>query len=319
MRLTSGPRWCALPAGARAAAGAGNAAATTAAEHRDGAAPIVHVLIPSGFGEAFPGKPSARSWNYGWENVHDGLDGIALDIPALKATPGADGLIPLNIRVKDPIWPGRDMIDVSVSVRPGQKRTVWLDLRDRILTDDSLFLSIASAAPDFGAQSIDGMQVRLVFKDRAAALPEHIADRFNQVKDNWGFLVEEHTSSKRAGLYRRLYADVSDLLRVDPDNVEGRRYWADISYGEQNLPAFTQPQAPAGVPLWAFRQLEDLKLVRQFVTWWIDNRQVPYGDFGGGISDDTDLVQQWPGLALMGVEPDKINASVRRAVRCCAP
>lgn len=304
----------ALPAGAsagRAAAGAGNAAATTEAKHVEGAAPIVHVLIPSGFGEAFPGKPSARSWNYGWENVHDGLDGIALDIPALKATPGADGLIPLNIRVKDPIWPGRDMIDVSVSVRPGQKRTLWLDLRDRILTDDSLFLTIASAATDFGAQSLDGMKVRLVFKDRAAALPEHIADRFNQVKDNWGFLVEEHTASKRAGLYRRLYTDVSDLLRVDPNNVEGRRYWADISYGANNFPDFVQPQAPAGVPLWAFRQLEDLKLVRHFVNWWIDNRQVAYGDFGGGISDDTDLVEQWPGLALMGVEPDKINASLR--------
>jgi len=65
------------------------------------------------------------------------------------------------------------------------------------------------------------------------------------------------------------------------------------------------------VPLWAFRQLEDLKLVRQFVDWWIDNRQVPYGDFGGGISDDVDLTQQWPGLALMGVEPDKINASLK--------
>jgi hypothetical protein len=57
--------------------------------------------------------------------------------------------------------------------------------------------------------------------------------------------------------------------------------------------------------------LEDLKLARQFVNWWIDNRQVPYGDFGGGISDDTDLTQQWPGLALMGVDPDKINASLR--------
>ena len=51
--------------------------------------------------------------------------------------------------------------------------------------------------------------------------------------------------------------------------------------------------------------------MRQFVDWWIDNRQVAYGDFGGGISDDTDLLQQWPGLALMGVEPDRINTSLR--------
>lgn len=301
----------ALPTSIRSDGVAGNAAATGAAKAVDKPLPIVHILIPSGFGDALPGRGLARNWNYGWENVHDGLDGIAIDIPALKVTPGADGLIPLDIRVKDPIWPARDMIDVSVSVRPGQARTVWLDLRDRILDNHSLYLSVASAAEDFSAKSVDGMAIRLVFKDRDAAKVEHIADRFRQVKDNWGFLVEEHTASKREALYRRLFADISDLLRVDPDHEQGRLYWQDISYYSQSLPAFKQPEAPQGVPLWAFRQLEDLRQVHQFVNWWIDKRQVPYGDFGGGISDDTDLVEQWPGLALMGVDPDKINASVR--------
>ena len=95
--------------------------------------------------------------------------------------------------------------------------TVWLDLRDRILTPDSLYLAIASAAPDFDADSLNGMAIRLVFKDRAAALPEHVADRFDQVKDNWGFLVEEHTASKRESLFRRLNGDITDLFRVDPE------------------------------------------------------------------------------------------------------
>ena len=305
----------ALPSGAgapRAAAGAGSAADAAAAQRGNDNAPLVHILIPSGFGEAQAARPVARAWNYGWENVHDGLDGIALDLPALKATPQADGLIPLNIRVRDPLWPARLLMDVSVSVRPGEKRTLWLDLRDRLLTSDSFAITIASAAPDFNAASLDGTAIRLVFRPRAEALREHIADRFNQVKDNWGSLVEEHTSSKRAGLYRRLYGDITDLLRVDPENLEARRYWADISYGATGWPAFTQPVAPAGVPLWAFRQLEDLKRVRQFIDWWIDQRQVPYGDFGGGLSDDTDLAAQWPGLALMGVEPDRINDSLRR-------
>ncbi|TWB80356.1 concanavalin A-like lectin/glucanase superfamily protein [Nitrospirillum amazonense] len=276
--------------------------------------PIVHVLIPSGFGDPPVAQPLMRAWAYGWENMHDGLDGIAIDLPALSVAPGKDGLIPLNIQVKDPIWPDRDLIDVSVSVKPGQARTLWLDTRDRILTNDSLYLTVASAAPDFTAHSLDGARIRLVFKDREQAKVEHIADRLNQVKDNWGFLVEEHTTSKRQRLYRRLFGDVSDLLRVDPDNLLGRYYWADMSYGAQGWPAFAQPQAPAGVPLWAFRQVEDMKLVRRFVDWWIDERQVPYGDFGGGISDDTDLTEQWPGLALMGVEPDKINASLRALI-----
>ena len=297
--------------GGKAAAGAGDAASTRKRMEAADEAPIVHILIPSGFGDANPAEPPARAWNYGWENVHDGLDGIAIDIPAIDVTPGKDGLIPLDIRVKDPIWPQRDMIDVQVSVRPHEARTLWLDLRDRILTNDPLYLSIASAAADFGAKSIDGMKIRLVFKDREAAKAEHITDRFNQVKDNWGFLVEEHTASKREALYSRLYADISDLLRVDPDNLQGRLYWQDISYNAQAAPVMPEPQPTPGVPLWAFRQLEDLKLVKQFVNWWIDERQVPYGDFGGGISDDVDLTQQWPGLALMGVEPDKINASLK--------
>ncbi|WP_425464305.1 LamG-like jellyroll fold domain-containing protein [Novosphingobium umbonatum] len=297
--------------GVKAAVGAGSADAAGAVQRRANDRPLVHILIPSNFGDAPPDRALARAWNYGWENVHDGLDGLAIDLPAIHATPNAQGLIALNIRVKDPIWPDRALIDVQVAVPPDQPRKLWLDLRDRILTPDSLYLSVASASPDFGARSLDGMTIRMVFKEREKARLEHIADRFNQVKDNWAFLVEEHTASKRAGLYRRLYGDITDLLRVDPDNLEARRYWADIGYSEDQLPPFVQPVPPAGMPLWAFRQLEDLKLTRHFVNWWIDNRQVPYGDFGGGISDDTDLLQQWPGLALMGVDPDKINASLR--------
>ena len=271
----------------------------------------VHILIPSSFGEGKADQPLARAWDYGWQNVHDGLDGVAIDLPALHVTPGKSGLIPLNIRIKDPIWPARDMIDVSISVPAGQARTLWLDLRDRTLSNDSLYLTIASGAADFNAASLDGTRIRLVFKPRAEALKEHVPDRLQQVKDNWAYLVEEHTASMRAALYARLHGDVTDLLRVDPDNVEGRTYWADIDYRPENLPPVTLPAVPDGVPGWAARQLQDLALVRHFVDWWIDERQVPYGDFGGGISDDTDLTQQWPGVALMGVEPDKLNASLR--------
>ena len=297
--------------GIKAAVGAGAAGATGPVVRPKGAQPIVHILIPASYGDAYPDQPIARAWDYGWQNLNAGLDGIAIELPALRATANAAGLIPLNIRVKDPLWPGRDMIDLSVSVRPGEKRTLWLDLRDRILPNNSLYLTVASAAPDFDAAALDGTGIRLVFKDRAAALSEHIADRFNQVKDNWGFLVEEHTASKRASLYARLFADIGDLLRVDPDNVQARAYWADIDYRPENLPAYAALVVPAGVPAWAFRQIEDLKQVRHFVDWWIDNRQVSFGDFGGGISDDVDLAQQWPGLALMGVQPDKIAASLR--------
>ncbi|MBD8546423.1 LamG-like jellyroll fold domain-containing protein [Sphingomonas sp. CFBP 8760] len=296
--------------GVKAAVGAGAAGGSGNVVRMAGAQPIVHILVPASFGDAAADQPVARAWDYGWQNIHDGLDGIAIDLPAMTLAADARGLVPLNIRVKDPVWPGRDLIDLSVSVRPNEARTLWLDLRDRILPHDSLYLTIASAAPDFGARSLDGARLRLIFKPRAEATREHVADRFNQVKDNWGFLVEEHTASKRAGLYARLFADATDLLRVDPDHVEGRAYWADINYRPENLPTVALAPVPAGVPGWAHRQLQDLVEVRRFVEWWIDHRQVPYGDFGGGLSDDSDLVQQWPGAALMGLIPDRITASL---------
>ena len=43
------------------------------------------------------------------------------------------------------------------------------------------------------------------------------------------------------------------------------------------------------------------------INWWIDNRQISDGEFGGGLSDDTDYLNWWPGLAFMGADPDKLK------------
>ncbi|WP_029912721.1 LamG-like jellyroll fold domain-containing protein [Caulobacter sp. UNC358MFTsu5.1] len=271
--------------------------------------PIVHILIPADFRLGRPGGPVGK-FEYGWQGADVGLDGVAIDIPALNVKATHGGLFPLNIKVKDPLWPGRDLLDVNVSVKPGEARTVFLDTRDRILpAGKSLYLSIAGAGSDFDAKSLDGMAVRLKFKPADDAKAEHVADRLAQARDNLAFLVEEHDVSKRLARYARLDLELSDLLKVDPKNPHGREMWFELN-PEQPGPAVTLPTAPAGVPKWAFLQVEDLKRVRKFIEWWIDNRQSPYGDFGGGISDDNDLTHQWPPLALMGDIPDKTTASL---------
>src|SRR4051812_23563250 len=100
--------------------------------------PLVHVLVPDN-----------------WDKRTDGLDGIALDLPAFKFKPGPDGLIAFNIRVKDPLWPMRDMLDFSFSVKPGEAHTLWLDLRDRMLpTGRGLCLEVASSSPEFDELSL---------------------------------------------------------------------------------------------------------------------------------------------------------------------
>jgi len=51
--------------------------------------------------------------------------------------------------------------------------------------------------------------------------------------------------------------------------------------------------------LWASRQVEALGHAKYFVNWWIDNRQIENGEYGGGLSDDTDLTNMWPASPLM--------------------
>ncbi|MHB9027283.1 MAG: LamG-like jellyroll fold domain-containing protein, partial [Candidatus Latescibacterota bacterium] len=275
------------------------------------ALPLVHVLIPCDFRAAPPSKDNTR-YSYTWENMNAGLDGIAIDIPALKVKPTHGEYFPLNIRVMDPIWPYRVMTDFTFSVKPGEARTLWLDTRDRVLPNGrSLYLTFAGAGQDFGPAALEGTRIRLVFKPRKDAAPEHELDRFTQVKDNFAHLVEEYPNSRRFNLYARFETDMTDLFRVNPDHIPGRYYWYDRNR-EQDAPVFTQPAPPAGAPLWAFRQVEALKLVKRFVTWWIDDRQIENGEFGGGLSDDGDLTNWWPGTALMGEEPEKITESVLR-------
>jgi len=272
--------------------------------------PIVRILVPADFRSEM--VEAGHGFSYGWENMDGGLDGIALDLPALPLKPNANGLIPLHIEVKDPLWPMRDMLSFSFAVKPGAPHTLWLDLRDRILPNGkSLYLTIASESAAFSAASLEGAALRLVFKPYNEALPEHIADRLTQVRDEYANLVEESVSSRRFNLFNRIDTDLSDLLRVDAHNELGRNYWAQLNR-EQVRPPFAVPQAPAGVPQWAYLQVEDLGTLKKLINWYVDHRQIANGEFGGGLSDDSDFTEWWPGLALMGATPNKLKASLNK-------
>ena len=273
--------------------------------------PLVHIIIPHESHPSLQQDPSPDS-NYTWEKINGGLDGITIDLPAMNLKPTDGKLIPVNIQIKDPLWPGRTMLDFSFSVKPGEERTLWLDTRDRILPKGkNLYLTIASTAPDFGPNTLEGGQIRLVFKGWKEAYREHVQDRFTQVRDNYAFHVEERPDDARFNLYNRFEGDVNDLLRVDPKHFPGQNYWYDIDHNH-GKPLFVQPAVPDGIPSWAFRQIEDLRYFDRFVLWWIDNRQIQDGELGGGLSDDDDLTNCWPGAALMGCEPEKISNAVLR-------
>jgi len=172
--------------------------------------PLIHILVPTtGI------------------ILEDGLDGIAIDLPALKVKPTHGELFPLNIQVKDPLWPLRNMFDFTFSVKPGEARTLWLDPRDRICRPEKACISrLPVRAAILTRRRSKAATLRLVFKPRAEARVEHELDRFTQLKDSYAMLVEEHPHSPKFNLWNRFEADLTDLLRVNPDHTLGRKYAA---------------------------------------------------------------------------------------------
>ncbi len=277
--------------------------------------PLVHIIIPSGFRNIVrPEGTNAKEgevhgFSYSWENINAGLDGIEIQLPGLNVKPATGNYLPMNIQVKDPLCLIRDMMDFSFTVKPNEPRTLWLDLRDRILPNNkSIYITIAASGSDFSPSMLDGAKIRLIFKKRQQALHEDIHDRWMQVRDNYAFIVEEHPNDRRFKRYGRFDNDITDLLRVDPENKLARQYWS-LANPEQPLPEFAQPVPPEGIPLWAYRQVKDLEGYKKVVEFYIDKRQISDGELGGGLSDDSDLGNSWPGLAFMGCIPDKVAAS----------
>ncbi len=273
--------------------------AETAPQQRpkdDKTLPLVHVLIP----------PPALATS----DPH-GLDGIEIALPA----PSKDQS--LNVRVKDPLWPLRDLLDFTFEQRSGEYKNVWLDLRDRILPSDTpLYLTLASLSATFDEYELENSRVTLFFKPDQEALREHVIDRWTGVRDGYAQLVEENPRNLKFNLWKRFKTDLEDLLRVAPDHTLARQYAALTLENAPPAP-FEQPVPPAGVPLWAFRQVTALAAMRRIALYYVDQRQIENGEFGGGLSDDTDLTNLWPGLALMGVEPDKLKRSVRAVLEAC--
>ncbi|MCX6334446.1 MAG: hypothetical protein NT092_09095, partial [Bacteroidia bacterium] len=254
--------------------------------------PFIHIMIPY------------------TDQKNAGLDGIEIKLPPLNVKPTHNGVFPINIRVKDPLWQMRDLADFSFSVKPGESPTLWIDTRDRILPKDrALYITIAGAGADLTPALLTGTHVRMVYKSAENARPEHELDRFTQVRDLYAHIVEESPRSPRLNLYNRLTADLNDLLLVNPDHWLGKAY--KYAATRQDKPDYKIAKCPDGVPEWAFLQIEYLRRLDHLIMYYIDNRQIANGEFGGGLSDDGDLVNMWPGVAFLGIEPEKVLESLR--------
>ncbi len=256
--------------------------------------PIIHMVIPYS------------------TNPDLGLDGVEIEIPALPLAPTHGELYPMNIRVKDPLWPMRDLADFSFSIKPGTPHSLWMDTRDRILPEGhALYITLAGAGYGLSPDALKGSRIRLVYKTLDEAKAEHELDRFTQIRDLFGFMVEERPATSRLNLHNRFVADHADLMKVNPDHWLGQVYNYAKSRDVNDRPDYKIPEPPPGIPEWAFLQVEYLRQLEHLASYYIDHRQISNGEFGGGLSDDDDFSNLLVGAALMGIEPEKIGSSLR--------
>lgn len=240
---------------------------------------------------------------------------IALHLPEKTC----DGLTSMNLQVHDPLWNDRMLMDYSFSILPRVSCTLLLEPRKRILRpQDGLCITLNASYAIFDHDYMSRLAVTVYYTSREDAREQHIQDRFTQIRDVYSHMVEERPGDPRLRLFRRFKTDIYDLLSIAPDHYLAQCYLYDsLSTCNARLtgvakPIYWQKPLKGNVPAWAQRQLEYMTAVKRFLSWWITQRQVENGEFGGGLSDDGDLTSWWPGPALCGLMAHTIQMSLKQ-------
>ena len=149
--------------------------------------------------------------------MHAGLDGIAIDLPALNIKPNARRRHPDEHPDQRSALADAQHARLQLLGQARRSRTRSGSIR----ATASCPTARASTHHRLGKRGVRSRgarrrELRLIFKPYKDALPEHISDRLTQVRDNYANLVEESVNSRKLNLFNRFDADITDLLRVDP-------------------------------------------------------------------------------------------------------
>ncbi len=109
---------------------------------------------------------------------------------------------------------------------------------------------------------------------------------------------EFYASSRYAAQCPELFMTIDQCHALAPDDDLMRQYreWVYLRHLDELSDISAPPDPPAGVPAWAWYPRLAWLEVRRIAQWWLDERVVPTGEFGGRVGDDTDLYQQFADL-----------------------
>lgn len=251
----------------------------------------------------------------------------AIDLTAKVS--GEVGPRMLTVAVQDPLDPRLDLTWAELEVQVPGSLELQLDVPNQVLLEKSqLWLMLRC---DKGVQ-LEMPRFGLHFVPREQALPEALTWRKLLMRSFYSLMSEPrpwgaygkrpreqfYASSRYAGQCPELFMTIDQCHALAPadDTVRQYREWVYLRNLETLSDIAPPPEPPAGVAGWAWYPRQAWLEVRRITQWWLDERLVPTGEFGGRVGDDTDLYQQFADLPFFedtGVGARVLDGAARLA------
>ena len=254
-----------------------------------------------------------------------GLTAVALRLSSASAPEGCA----LTVAVQDPLNPRQELMGVDFDVGgTGELRPV-LDVPDQVLRQgDRLWVTLTSRSP----VTFESVTCELLLVSPGVAAPEALACRKLTMKGLFCILSEARpwngfrTRMDLEAWYgknrwgegvRELAETIAQCRELGPDDDTVRCYDEWFWRRHRKPPPF-EPRIDdvPGAPRWAVLARQAWLTSREVAKWWIDNRLVPTGEFGGLVGDDSDMYQNYADFPML--ETDGVAAGIKHAAAALA-
>lgn len=239
----------------------------------------------------------------------------ALGLEAKVKSPGT--ICPLTIIVHDPLDPRVELMRADLAILGWGRVHVVMDFPDQVLPERKrIWVSMSS----LGNLTLQDTSIVMFTVPRERALSQALSFRKLMMRGLFAALSEARPWTglyrgmdveqwlKKQGAYephlRELFETIEQCKwlcgTVSVDGIPTARDPLVRQYDEwvfrnyKPLPPFipTIDEIP-GAPEWAVVVRQAWLTSRKVAEWWLDNRLVPTGEFGGEVGDDTDMYQNY--------------------------
>jgi hypothetical protein len=247
-------------------------------------------------------------------------------------------ICPLTLVVHDPLNPRSELMRSDFTVHGSGKAQIVMDFPDQVLREGNrLWVSLSL----LGEARLKDAALNMFFAPREKAVGQALAYRKLLMKGLFAALSEARPWTslyrgtnveqwlRKQGAFephlRELFETIeacrwlSGTVTIDGVTVAKdpivRQYdeWV-FRYHKPLSPFMPKIDEIPNAPEWAIVVRQAWLTARKVPEWWLDNRLVPTGEFGGEVGDDTDMYQNYADFPMFedGVFVQRLKDAARR-------